>query len=74
LEELEQAVAGAEAEQQKRDPAAKAERATRQSQGRASLPAHLPRIELFLEPEDMVCPCCGGAMHVIGEDRSERPT
>jgi transposase len=72
LEELEQAVAGAEAEQEKRDPAAKAERVTRQSQGRASLPAHLPRSERLVEPEDMACPCCGGAMHVIGEDRSER--
>jgi transposase len=72
LEELEQAVGAAEAEQQKREPAAKSERVKRPSQGRASLPGHLPRIELVVEPEDMGCPCCGGAMHVIGEDRSER--
>jgi transposase len=72
LEELEQALAGVEAEQDKRVPAAKTERVKRQSQGRASLPAHLPRIDVVVEPEDMVCPCCGGAMHVIGEDRSER--
>jgi len=72
LEELEQAVAGAEAEQEKRDPAAKAERVKRQSQGRGSLPAHLPRIEVVVEPEDMACPSCGGAMHFIGEDRSGR--
>jgi transposase len=72
LEELEQAVASAEAEQEKREPAVKRERIERQSQGRGSLPAHLPRSEVLVEPEDMACPCCGGAMHVIGEDRSER--
>ena len=72
LEELEQAVAAAEAEQRKREPAAKREPVKRPSQGRASLPGHLPRIELVVEPQDMACPCCGGAMHVIGEDRSER--
>jgi transposase len=72
LEELEQAVASAEAEQHKREPAAKSEPVKRPSQGRASLPGHLPRIELVVEPEDMACPCCGGAMHVIGEDCSER--
>jgi len=72
LVELEQAVASAEAEQEKREPAVKRERIERQSQGRGSLPAHLPRSEVLVEPEDMACPCCGGAMHVIGEDRSER--
>jgi transposase len=72
LEELEQAVAGAEAEPDKRNPALKTERAQRLSQGRGSLPAHLPRLEVVVEPEDMACPCCGGALHMIGEDRSER--
>jgi transposase len=66
------AVAGAEAEQDKREPAAKVERAKRHGQGRGSLPADLPRVEVVIEPEDGVCPCCGGAMHVIGEDHSER--
>jgi transposase-like protein len=28
--------------------------------------------EIVVEPEDITCPCCGGAMHVIGEDRSQR--
>ena len=72
LEELEQAIASAEAEQEKRQPAAKTERVKKQGQGRASLPAHLPRIEVVVEPDDIACPCCGGAMHVIGEDRAER--
>src|SRR5438045_6505392 len=34
---------------------------------RKSLPAHLPRIEVVIEPETTSCRCCGGAMHVIGE-------
>jgi transposase len=36
------------------------------------LPAHLSREEIVIEPEDKACPCCGSAMHVMGEDRSER--
>jgi hypothetical protein len=40
--------------------------------GRGSLPDHLPRIEVMIEPEDTACPCCGDAMYVIGEDRSQR--
>lgn len=30
---------------------------------RKSLPAHLPRVEVVIEPETTSCPCCGGAMH-----------
>jgi len=32
----------------------------------------LPRIERVVEPENTLCPCGGGAMVRIGEDRSER--
>lgn len=39
---------------------------------RKSLPTHLPRIEVMIEPETTLCPCCGGSMHVIGEEKSER--
>jgi transposase len=39
---------------------------------RKSLPAHLPRIEVVIEPKTTSCPCCGSSMHVIGEERSER--
>ena len=35
------------------------------------LPAHLPRIEVVVDIEDKSCPCCGGALHVVGEDTSE---
>src|SRR4051794_41734409 len=40
---------------------------------RKSLPAHLPRIEVVIAPETTSCPCCGGAMHAVGEDQTERP-
>lgn len=39
---------------------------------RKSLPTHLPRVEVVIEPETRSCRCCGGAMHVIGEEKSER--
>lgn len=39
---------------------------------RGSLPKHLPRIEVVIEPDSLVCPCGCGLMHKIGEDRSER--
>lgn len=37
-----------------------------------ALPKHLPRCEIVIDPESTVCPCCGGAMHLIGEDVSEQ--
>src|SRR5712691_7479096 len=72
LEDLEQAVAAGEAEEEKADPALKRVRAEKRRAGRGSLPDHLPRIEVVIEPEDTACRCCGGAMQVIGEDRSQR--
>jgi transposase len=38
---------------------------------RGALPAHLPRIEVVIDVDDKACPCCGGTLHVIGEDRAE---
>jgi transposase len=38
---------------------------------RGALPAHLPRIELLIDIEEKICPCCGGSLHQIGEDRAE---
>jgi zinc-finger binding domain of transposase IS66 len=38
---------------------------------RGALPPHLPRVEVVVYVEDKCCPCCGGAMHVIGEDVAE---
>ncbi|MFS0851848.1 IS66 family transposase [Novosphingobium panipatense] len=39
---------------------------------RGSLPAHLERIEQVVDVDDKACPCCGGALHAIGEDVAER--
>ncbi len=38
---------------------------------RGALPAELPRVEQVIDVENKACPCCGGALHLIGEDRGE---
>src|SRR5580698_3202830 len=72
LEALEQAIARGEAEAEKRDPDLRKDGVARRRASRGALPAHLPRIEVTLAPEDTACPCCKAAMTVIGEDSSER--
>jgi len=72
LEDLEQAIAETEAQQEKADPALKRTRAEKRRSVRGSLPEHLPRVEIVVEPADTACPCCGEAMRAIGEDRSQR--
>jgi rubrerythrin len=66
LEDLEGAIAEAEAEK----PGAKP-RARRRNTNRGALPKHLPREEVVIEPTTTVC-SCGSHLHRIGEDRSER--
>jgi len=72
LEALEQAIAKGEAEAEKQNPELRKDNAAKRRASRGALPAHLPRIEVTLAPEDMACPCCRAAMTVIGEDMSER--
>jgi transposase len=73
LEDLEQTAAAAEAAQA--EAAARSSDAPRPPRSRrrnlGSLPAHLPRVEVLVDLADKSCPCCGGALHVIGEDTSE---
>src|SRR5215207_6363756 len=72
LEDLEQTVAAAEAAQEagsRSSDTARPPRSRRRNLG--ALPAHLPRLEVLVALEDKSCPCCGGALHVIGEDTSE---
>ncbi|HEU5296477.1 MAG TPA: IS66 family transposase zinc-finger binding domain-containing protein, partial [Burkholderiaceae bacterium] len=38
---------------------------------RHALPDHLPREDVEFDVETLVCPCCGGALHAIGETVSE---
>jgi transposase len=72
LEALEQAIAQEDAQAEKQDPALRRDSAAKRRASRGALPAHLPRIEVTLAPEDTACPCCRAAMTVIGEDTSER--
>ena len=72
LEALEQAIAKENAEAEKRDPERRLDNAAKRRASRGALPAHLPRIDVTLAPEDTACPCCQASMTVIGEDTSER--
>jgi transposase len=71
LEDLEQTVAENQAgqdaagTQQDRRPAP-----PRRNHG--ALPEHLPRYEVLIDIEQRDCPCCGGALHAIGELRTEQ--
>src|SRR5437763_2204389 len=72
LEDLEQTAAATEAAQA---AAARSSGTPRPPRSRrrnlGALPTHLPRVEVLVDVEDKSCPCCGGALHVIGEDTSE---
>lgn len=70
LEDLETAIAAVHAEQDTEDRAARRPAKPR-STNRGSLPKHLPRVEEIIKPESLVCGC-GGDLHAIGEDISER--
>ena len=61
-----------DAQAEKQDPALRKDNASKRRASRGALPAHLPRIEVTLTPEDTACPCCKATMTVIGEDTSER--
>jgi len=72
LEELESALAKAETEDEKNDPELKTERTKKRRASRNEILDHLPHEEVVIEPDSKVCPCCGGELHVIGEDTSKR--
>lgn len=69
LEDIETALAEAE---QARDKASRTSPPCPRKTNRGSLPAHLERIEQTVDVENKACPCCGGGLHQIGEDVSER--
>lgn len=70
LEDLETAIAVIHAEEDAEDRAVKRPVKPRAA-NRGLLPKHLPRIEVVIEPESLTC-ACGGCLHCIGEDMSER--
>src|SRR5918911_1001189 len=72
LEDLEQTAAAAEAAQEAATGSSGPPRPPRvRRRNLGALPAHLPRVEVLVDVEDKSCPCCGGSLHVIGEDTSE---
>ena len=70
LEDVETALGQARAAREAATGQAKADCLRKTNRG--SLPAHLERIEQLVDVEDKACPCCGGALHQIGEDVAER--
>lgn len=70
LEDVETALGQARAAREAATGQARGEHPRKANRG--SLPAHLERIEQVVDVEDKACPCCGGALHQIGEDVSER--
>ncbi|HXR01588.1 MAG TPA: IS66 family transposase [Pseudomonas sp.] len=72
LEDLEQTVAANEAAQDAAENKQRQRRETRPNRNHGALPSHLPRYEVLIDVEHRDCPCCGGAMHTIGELRSEQ--
>ena len=72
LEELETSLAKAEAQDEKTDPALKAAATRKRRASRHENLDHLPHEDVVIEPESKACPCCGGELHVIGEDTSKR--
>ncbi len=74
LEDLEQTIGEAEAAQDaaQSEEQRQRRRAARPRRNHGALPAHLPRYEVVVDVEDKACPCCSGALHLIGEDRAEQ--
>jgi transposase len=72
LEDVETSFAAEDAIAEKKNKIVRGEGKRIRRANRGHLPANLPREEVVIEPEGKGCPCCGGALHVIGEDVSER--
>ncbi len=72
LEDTEQEAASGHAGSEQKSPAERKARAARRRTNRGALPVHLPRVETVVDVTSIVCPCCAGTLHRIGEDVSER--
>ena len=71
LEDIETAIATIRAEDEVCEVTPKPAASSPRAAHRGSLPKHLPRVEDVIEPEARVCGC-GGGLHRIGEEVSER--
>lgn len=74
LEDVENVPASGEAESDAANLAEQANRPAKRRVNRGSLPAHLPRVEMLVDIDDHSCPCCGNALHRIGEDTASGST
>ena len=72
LEDLEQSVAAAEAQEERVAASGQSRPARQRKVNRGALPEHLPRVDVMIDVEDRRCPCCAGALHPIGVDVAER--
>lgn len=72
FEEIAATLAADQAEAEKKSPQRRAKGTEARRKTRGALPAHLPRVEVVIEPAESTCPCCRGAMVVIGADISDR--
>ncbi|KAF0186666.1 MAG: IS66 family transposase zinc-finger binding domain-containing protein [Hyphomonadaceae bacterium] len=72
FEDLEVAIADAEARKEARERRSNTGDRAKANRNIGRLPQHLPRIENVIEPADVTCPCGCGPMTRIGEDRTER--
>ena len=72
LEDIETDHGIEDAKAEKGDAIVRREGVKNRRANRGHLPKHLPREEVVIEPDNKNCLCCGGALHVIGEDASER--
>ena len=70
LEDEEQAAA--EVAEATAAPSQRRQRSEPASRNRGALPSHLPRYEMVVDIDRKSCPCCGSALHLIGEDRTEQ--
>jgi transposase len=74
FEDIEQAIAATEADDDKKDPAGARERAGKRRTNRGALPSHLPRVHVTIEPDGTHCPRCRAPMHVIGDETASAST
>ena len=71
LEDIEAGIAQLEADGGLNEQVTPIQASRPRKTNRGSLPKHLPRIDVVIEPEEIIC-FCGAERHVIGEDVSER--
>ena len=75
LEDLEQTIGENQAGQDAaatKAPGKNALRRDRPARNHGALPAHLPRYEVVIDIDRRDCPCCGGALHAMGEVCTEQ--